>query len=248
MSFKDAFTMPKRENYIKNKTVNENRLVEEDSQFEDDMTLSELKPTLTINLPHATISGTLKTLTNNLYIHQMKDGLIYLNSNKDVPLRLINYEWSGPLYNTISTSNTTENNEGKTKRKGRVIGAVVGTALLPGVGTVIGAAHGTGNKKHKGKTQAKTTTSQTQVEIPAAAILQLENINTKEIAVISCNIKSELNAQLLSLKCIEEKYVPENDDTINDPYENLKKLKELLDMDIITQEEFDKKKKELLGL
>lgn len=32
------------------------------------------------------------------------------------------------------------------------------------------------------------------------------------------------------------------------PYDELKKLKELLDMDIITQEEFDKKKKELLGL
>ena len=60
--------------------------------------------------------------------------------------------------------------------------------------------------------------------------------------------KSELNAQLLSLKCIEEKSVQKNDNTINDPYENLKKLKELLDMDIITQEEFDKKKKELLGL
>lgn len=33
-----------------------------------------------------------------------------------------------------------------------------------------------------------------------------------------------------------------------DPYEEVKKLKELLDNDIITQEEFDKKKKELLGL
>lgn len=33
-----------------------------------------------------------------------------------------------------------------------------------------------------------------------------------------------------------------------DPYEDLKKLKELLDMGIVTQEEFDKKKKEILGL
>lgn len=36
--------------------------------------------------------------------------------------------------------------------------------------------------------------------------------------------------------------------TFNDPYEELKKLKELLDLEIVTQEEFDKKKKELLGL
>ena len=33
-----------------------------------------------------------------------------------------------------------------------------------------------------------------------------------------------------------------------DPYEEMKKLKELLDLDIITQEEFARKKKELLGL
>ena len=33
-----------------------------------------------------------------------------------------------------------------------------------------------------------------------------------------------------------------------DPYEELKKLKELLDMGIITQEEFDQKKKQLLNL
>lgn len=36
--------------------------------------------------------------------------------------------------------------------------------------------------------------------------------------------------------------------TFNDPYEELKKLKELLDLEIVTQEEFNKKKKELLGL
>ena len=33
-----------------------------------------------------------------------------------------------------------------------------------------------------------------------------------------------------------------------DPYEEMKKLKELLDLDIITREEFDRKKKDLLGL
>jgi hypothetical protein len=33
-----------------------------------------------------------------------------------------------------------------------------------------------------------------------------------------------------------------------DPYEEMKKLKELLDLGIITQEEFARKKKELLGL
>lgn len=38
------------------------------------------------------------------------------------------------------------------------------------------------------------------------------------------------------------------DRPVMDPYEEMKKLKELLDLDIITREEFDKKKKELLDL
>jgi BMFP domain-containing protein YqiC len=33
-----------------------------------------------------------------------------------------------------------------------------------------------------------------------------------------------------------------------DPYEELKKLKELLDLDIVTKEEFEAKKKQLLDL
>lgn len=33
-----------------------------------------------------------------------------------------------------------------------------------------------------------------------------------------------------------------------DPFEEMKKMKEMLDMGIISQEEFDEKKKELLGL
>ena len=37
-------------------------------------------------------------------------------------------------------------------------------------------------------------------------------------------------------------------ETATDPYEELKKLKELLDLDIITKEEFEAKKKKLLDL
>lgn len=45
----------------------------------------------------------------------------------------------------------------------------------------------------------------------------------------------------------EEEEEKETNSEIN-PYEELKKLKELLDMGILSQEEFDKKKKELLNL
>ena len=45
----------------------------------------------------------------------------------------------------------------------------------------------------------------------------------------------------------EENNTPQENNT-NDPIEEVKRLKELLDMGILFQEEFDKKKKELLNL
>ena len=46
----------------------------------------------------------------------------------------------------------------------------------------------------------------------------------------------------------KEETVSPQETLIKDPIEEVKKLKELLDMGILTQEEFDKKKKELLNL
>ena len=40
----------------------------------------------------------------------------------------------------------------------------------------------------------------------------------------------------------------EEDNNVSNPYKEVKQLKELLDMGIITQEEFDQKKKDLLDL
>ena len=60
-----------------------------------------------------------------------------------------------------------------------------------------------------------------------------------EIDDIDCKVLNEALAH-------KDEIVKEASD--DDPYEKLKKMKELLDMDIITQEEFDKKKKELLNL
>lgn len=57
------------------------------------------------------------------------------------------------------------------------------------------------------------------------------------------------NAPLPIVNKIEKENFPQETRATNDAIlEELKKFKELLDMDIITQEEFDAKKKELLGL
>lgn len=67
---------------------------------------------------------------------------------------------------------------------------------------------------------------------------------------ISSGIKSVGNKATSFIGKIGKKQEKEEEKQVdlNDPYEKLKKCKELLDLDIITQEEFDEIKKGLLGL
>ena len=70
--------------------------------------------------------------------------------------------------------------------------------------------------------------------------------------------KNKLELALRDFERLREKRGTEPADTaqgsrtsapaVRDPYEELKKLKELLDLDIITKEEFEAKKKQLLDL
>lgn len=211
----------------------------------------EIEYTFSTVLMGVKISGNIGQPPNGIIkLSQNSEGAIFINNNNEIQFRLLDYSWSGPLYNTISNSSTVGKTKGKTKRKGRLLGAVVGTVLLPGVGTVIGAAHGTGNKKHASTSQTDTITKDTNVEMAAPATIQLENLQTKEVLVISCDLKSQENGDLLSLRKVSNFYEQESPKITqsSDPYEEIKKAKELLDMGILTQEEFDLKKKELLGL
>ena len=214
----------------------------------------QIKPIVSATLTGVRVSGSVKQpFTGVLKLSQLSDGSIYINSNSGILFRLLDYSWNGPLYNTVSKSKTVGTQKGKTKRKGRLLGAAVGTLVAGPVGLAIGAAHGTGNKKHSSDSQSNTFTTDTKVEAPAPATIQLENIETKEILVISYSCKSDQNSTMLSFRKIDntQKVVNETIPTITssiDPYEEVKKAKELLDMGIITQEEFDIKKKELLGL
>lgn len=131
-----------------------------------------------------------------------------------------------------------------TKRKG--IGrAIVGGALLGGVGAIVGASTGSSNsttniKNHKVeiirlhiKSQHKTV----DIELPK----YFKNSKIEEILNYFDSILEENN----SMKTDNENI---NDDLIEDNFEKIRKYKELLDDEIISQEEFEKKKKELLKL
>lgn len=103
-----------------------------------------------------------------------------------------------------------------------VIGGVIGG------GTDIASTRIIGNNAYKLFIKNEVPTSETKDEkrIFDAEFVEVNDIDCK-------TLQTALN---------------EKNDVMLDPYEEVKKLKELLDMEILTKEEFDKKKKELLNL
>lgn len=199
----------------------------------------------------------------NCALHQKPDGTVFFGHNSINTYLLVSYEWNGPQYNTITNSNTrgTQVKKGKAGKIG--VGAVIGTAFGP-AGTLVGAAMGAGSKGVK-NTQSHTTSVSQQLEIPTPATLKLKNIQTDEVFGLTFNCTSQLDAKIKALRFeseMPEAPMPENllesnssetdliqeSATASDPYEELRKLKELLDMGIVTQDEFDAKKRQLLNL
>lgn len=185
-------------------------------------------------------------------LRQWKDGYVTI---ADMPEKytLMDYEWNGPEYRTVEKTTTTSRTKGKskekTKRRGHLAGAVVGTAIAPGVGTIVGAAVGTG-KKTKGKNNSTTTgtatTTSDNIEVDSYASMKMRNIETNQINTIGFRCSSNIDMQLKSFNISKSSDAVENVRNQKTSVELLKDYKELLDSGIITQEEFDQKKSELL--
>lgn len=185
-------------------------------------------------------------------LRQWKDGYVTVADTPD-KYELLDYEWNGAEYRTVSKTTNVSKTKGKTKektkRKGRLTGAVVGTVIAPGVGTAIGAAVGTG-KKTKGKNNSVTTgtstTTNDNIEVDSLASMKLRNIETNQINTIGFYCSSNIDMQLKSFNIRQSSDAIENAKNQKTSVELLKDYKELLDSGIITQEEFDQKKTELL--
>lgn len=173
-----------------------------------------------------------------------------LNSKYEI----LEYNWDGAKYESVTnaskTSTTNVEGKGKEKRTGRVAGAVIGTVLLPGVGTVIGASVGTG-KKTKGKSTSSNIGNETvthkDVEVKSPASLKLRNIDTNDIIVIGfeCDSKLDVELQNFNLPASQAEFI-QDISTQKSSVQLLKEYKELYDLGVISEEEFLKKKNELL--
>lgn len=140
--------------------------------------------------------------------------------------------------------------DGETISSGGLGRALVGGVLFGGAGAVVGAVTAKRKKKYCNNLQVK---------------LIINDINTPTLYVSFINGNTKINsneyksayseaqdlASILQIICDKQKEIT-NDDPIDHDSKSLakkmKQFKELLDDGIITQEEFDKKKKELLDL
>ncbi len=144
-----------------------------------------------------------------------------------------------------------------TKSKGGVGRAIVGGVLAGGVGAVVGAT--------TGKTESTDVVTQLYITIVTGPIAKNHTISfifsevkkggfiynahmalARQIIAELKIIEKSNNDDMLQAQDIQEKNNQTQD--ISVPYEELKQLKELLDMGVITQQDFDAKKKQLLGI
>lgn len=189
---------------------------------------------------------------------RLENGLVYFQPDRDVLYDVVEVRWDGPLYQLRTMTDAVSQSKTKSGRRGRLLGAVVGSVLAPGVGTIVGAAVGTGGKS-KTKGMAHSETYQEQVEVPAPCRIVLERMDTHAEVTITTDLMSDKAPDYLGLvqdfggpayddaPQASVQAIPESVQTA-DPYEELKKAKELLDLGILTQAEFDAKKTELLNL
>lgn len=170
---------------------------------------------------------------------------------------LVGFEWAGPQYKVTSTTVTTGQDKQKGKKASTLGGAAIGSLVGP-MGTIVGAAVGASGKK-KTDINRKSETTSTQEELDTTAYLIFVEKDDKRIKkdAITCNstIAKEVNSLTFTSEAtafgtteIVEEVIETSDALQSSVADEIRKFKELLDEGIITQEDFDTKKRELLGL
>lgn len=186
--------------------------------------------------------------SDTIVIRENEKGQIYFDKVEDF-FEIVGYEWDGPAYKTVVIENTVNKHGGKdkTKKKGGLGGALVGTMLMPGLGTAVGYAMTRKSEtKHGGQDNINTSVETKEEEVKSSAKMTLRSLSTGQSFVIGFKCDSKMDAEFQNFTMNLEQKAPEIGEQ-KDAVTLLKEYKSLLDSGIITQEDFDKKKKELLG-
>ncbi len=191
---------------------------------------------------------------DGFFIRQKESGEAYFNNDTRTFYILTEYKWDGPEFDSVtnrsdsqnSFSNTIEKSKGVTKGKGFGIGAVISPfGIAGGRSKQISRNHG--SSVVAGNISSNSIERSGDVEKSTNATLSLKCVDDGKIYQLVFRCCREIDA---IIKCFDFEYKQTKDDIIaytSKSLEGIKALKELLDMGAITQEEFMKKKKELLG-
>jgi hypothetical protein len=186
--------------------------------------------------------------TQHVTIKQKSDGGIYFNDDNVIYYFMTAYEWGGPEYDKITNASGQMSNNSVTKKKGKALkiglGAAIGSAFGP-VGTLVGGAMGVGSKG-KSKTVGATITSSTaierQIENDTIAFITLENSETGESFKLSVKCNTDIDAKL---KCFKLQTREVASGAVK-ALEEIKALKDLLELGIIAEDEFNERKQKII--
>lgn len=152
-------------------------------------------------------------LENSVIIRQNERGYIYFD-DIDGEYKIAGYEWGGPTYKSVTDVNdhtTTDGwskstSKGKEKRTGRLPGAAIGTLIMPGAGTLVGAMVGTGKKSqvrgfeknHSTQDHTGKTVSYDE-EVTSPAYMTLKDPKTQYSFTFSFECNSKTHGEILNL-------------------------------------------------
>jgi hypothetical protein len=230
------------------------------AQFSNsDEAVHAIKEQIVFELPIKFIAGKHLVNGSNSFLGdkmiQLKDDSVIFNLTDPVFFTIKDIEFAGAKFHEEISQDTKAEAKGtkNTKKKNHgVRGAVIGTLLAPGVGTLAGAMIGSHKGKSKEQSESSATSSSLQktleVEDPSTTTVTLiKNSNGEEISIV-LETKTVDYQKLTSFHYNHAAAETETPVDEASAIDQVLKLKQLLDAGVLTQEEFDAKKKQLLNL
>lgn len=193
-----------------------------------------------------------------MYFTEGLPGIVWFDYSRRKEFEVLDYQWNGPRYQDVVVNDNASTTKTRGGRKGRVAGAIIGTMLMPGIGTVIGAAVGTG-RKEVSNTKGQTISHVETQEVPVIATMKLRDLDRDQVVNIAFRCTSSLDARIRNNVTVnldpgvyidfgEPEYLPEpeKEPETKDVISQLKELMTLLDQGAITREEYEVLKKKIL--
>lgn len=200
-------------------------------------------------------------VTNGNVMEQLDDDRVIFNRENPIYFYFQGASFT-PKYTEktiqLTTGKTTDTRQTKTTKKGKagktiggaVLGTIVAGPLGAAVGTTAGAlSKGKSKSKNSGSLDSNqvTTTKTVKEEQLSEAQIQLYEIGTKTFSEITVAAKTVDFNKINKFKQVKIEGQHRSDE-VQDSFSEIEKYKKLLDEKVITQADFDAKKKQLLGL